>query len=390
MTQVAHAVSSRGESSRQVFDTLTKEMPGTEAVVVTSLPRGGLQIVQPQKVAESLTKAYGREFQTEDEMTWRAILGGAAVRANPSSRYVTEFLASFGYQYAAAAPLRSPVLEGYPGAIQLWRTREQGDFSDADLRKLTETARRLDNLISGARASRAGASDGEPTWAHRPELHEMIFDKDGKIRAFAPAFEELDDRLRQQIKHEVRQRLAHKSEEPVTRARVMLPDSHGDHWALNFVTYRSYPALGSGPFVFVTLLPTSPEWRHVRPADFQADPEMARLIPALKFMYEEYHRGPTLVEIAKTLHLSPFHFHRRFTELLGLTPKHFMLECQIHEAKGQLVSGEKNLAQISDDCGFAHQSHFTSRFKQATGLTPTRWRRMARERVGNGNGKSHS
>ena len=28
--------------------------------------------------------------------------------------------------------------------------------------------------------------------------------------------------------------------------------------------------------------------------------------------------------------------------------------------------------RIARDCGFAHQSHFTSRFKQASGLTPTR------------------
>ena len=66
---------------------------------------------------------------------------------------------------------------------------------------------------------------------------------------------------------------------------------------------------------------------------------------------------------------------------MGLTPKHFMLECQIHDAKGELVSGEKELAKIASDCGFAHQSHFTSRFKQATGLTPTRWRRMAHDRI---------
>ena len=108
---------------------------------------------------------------------------------------------------------------------------------------------------------------------------------------------------------------------------------------------------------------------------------MSRLIPALRFMAAEFHRGPTLGEIAKTVHLSPFHFHRRFTELLGLTPKHFMLECQIYDAKGELVAGEKELAKIASDCGFAHQSHFTSRFKQATGLTPTRWRRMAHDRI---------
>jgi AraC family transcriptional regulator len=96
-------------------------------------------------------------------------------------------------------------------------------------------------------------------------------------------------------------------------------------------------------------------------------------------MQAEFHRSPTLNEIAKTVHLSPFHFHRRFAQLLGITPKHFLLECQIHEAKTQLLARKKSLAQIATDCGFAHQSHFTSRFKQATGLTPTRWRRLATE-----------
>ena len=100
-------------------------------------------------------------------------------------------------------------------------------------------------------------------------------------------------------------------------------------------------------------------------------------MPALKFMQEHFASGPTLVDIAKTVQLSPFHFHRRFTELLGLTPKQFLLECQINQAKTDLLAREKELAQIAKDCGFAHQSHFTSRFKQATGFTPTRWRRMA-------------
>jgi AraC family transcriptional regulator len=34
---------------------------------------------------------------------------------------------------------------------------------------------------------------------------------------------------------------------------------------------------------------------------------------------------------------------------------------------------------IASSCGFAHQSHFTSRFKQATGLTPTRWRKLVQK-----------
>jgi AraC-like DNA-binding protein len=89
---------------------------------------------------------------------------------------------------------------------------------------------------------------------------------------------------------------------------------------------------------------------------------------------------PTEEDIAKQVDLSPFHFHRRFTELLGLTPKQYLLDCQIHQAKSDLLGRQKELVQIAKECGFAHQSHFTSRFKQATGLTPTRWRQMALRR----------
>jgi len=63
--------------------------------------------------------------------------------------------------------------------------------------------------------------------------------------------------------------------------------------------------------------------------------------------------------------------------LLGITPKHFLLDCQIMQSKKDLLEGNKDLVKIAKDCGFAHQSHFTSRFKQATGLPPTRWRRLA-------------
>jgi AraC-like DNA-binding protein len=153
-------------------------------------------------------------------------------------------------------------------------------------------------------------------------------------------------------------------------------------------TYRDYPALGGGPVLFFCLQPDFCEWSSLRPNDFQADGELSRLVPAMRFMQEHFRRGPRLTEVAKVVHLSPFHFHRRFTELLGITPKHFMLECQIHQTKVDMMGGQKDLADIARTCGFAHQSHFTSRFKQATGLTPTRWRRLARRANGTFNESS--
>jgi AraC-like DNA-binding protein len=386
MSQSAQLTSHRGDGAvyRQFVDAIAKEVASAQVLLLTTLPRGGLEVLQPVKVADTIVKPYVREWQAEDDSSWKAIASGKTVRAAASSAYVERFLKSFGVQYVATAPVRDPVFDGYPGAIQAHRTPEQGPFTEADLAKLTAAAAKLGEQLAETRLSRSGSEAAERTgtgWAHTPPSRLFALGADGTVLFAKQAFNALDDRLRDLVLTEAQQRTGKLNGEPWASSRLLLPDSAGDHWTLNIIVHRRYPALGEGPVVFVCLQPTCPEWSTLRSGDFAADPEMSRLIPALRFMAAEFHRGPTLTEIARQVHLSPFHFHRRFTELMGLTPKHFMLECQIFDAKGELVAGEKELAKIASDCGFAHQSHFTSRFKQATGLTPTRWRRMAHDRI---------
>jgi len=208
----------------------------------------------------------------------------------------------------------------------------------------------------------------------------VILGADGKVVYPADAASRLDEGLFNQMVEQARRQQHALNGHMLAADRVQLSDIHGDHWPFRIVAYKRYPALGNQSYTFLCLQPDCCEWGVVKPADFGADPELSRLIPALKFMQQEFRRGPSLNEISGTVTLSPFHFHRRFTELLGMTPKQYMLACQIHDAKVELLAGEKELVQIARECGFAHQSHFTSRFKQATGLTPTRWRRMAQQR----------
>ena len=376
-----------GLNYRHLLDGLSKQLAFNEAVVVTTLPRGTLQIAQPARLSETFVKDYGREFHLEDRLTWQSILANRPIAAAEAfkqpeeSRYVREFLRMHGLRYAIAAPIAAPVFEGYPGAIHLYRGEEHGAFSQADLHKLTAFARQLDDMVDKVRATRPkhGTCAVDVGLTARPKVRQFLFD--GQVRELYAGgeFESLDHRLRDELLHWARQELHRANGELLKSDRVKLPDSKGDLWTFRVVVFRQYPAVGEGPFVLFCMQPSCGDWGTIRASDFQADSELARLIPALKFMKQEFRRGPTLGEIAKTVHLSPFHFHRRFTELLGLTPKHYMLECQIHEAKAQLLARKKDLAQIAADCGFAHQSHFTSRFKQATGLTPTKWRRIALE-----------
>jgi AraC-like DNA-binding protein len=365
---------------RQLLEQLRKAVPATQGLVITTVPRGGLQVLQPSTVPETLVKSYTTTLHTEDRLTWQSILKRKVQRATDawsskeleSSAYFREWLQPMGLAYAISVPLASPVLDGYPGAVHLVRTTDQGEFSSSDAHKLAEVAGQFDERTAAARANRKHCV--VIPGVERPTARLTILDQSFKPRNSAG---ETDETLRQQMIDHARRRLGHLNGDAYVADRVMLADAHGDRWPYRAVTFKTYPALGDGPFNFFCLQPDCGEWGVLKPADFQADAELARLIPALRFMQTEFHNGPTLVDIARTVHLSPFHFHRRFTELLGLTPKQFLLDCQIQLAKSELISGEKELVQIARECGFAHQSHFTSRFKQATGFTPTRWRRMA-------------
>ena len=374
-------------SYRQVFEQLKRVVPHAEVLMITSLPRAGLQIAQPARVPELILKTYAKQFNTEDRLTWQAILTQTTVRGADcwpagefeQSAFFRDMLEPLGLKHAVAVPLKEPVFEGYAGALVVFRSSDEPDFTTEELSILTGVAGLMDEWSEKTRAThRATTCRDEHRWSVRPAVRQYVFNN--KLDSLLPGFEDgqLDPHMREQLLSHARQRLGQMNGQPFTSDRVLFPDTRGDLMSFRVGVYRDYPALGGGPVLFFCLQPDFCEWSSLRPNDFQADEELSRLIPAMRFMQEQFRRCPRLTEIAKVVHLSPFHFHRRFTELLGITPKHYMLECQIHQTKIDMMGGQKELVDIARTCGFAHQSHFTSRFKQATGLTPTRWRRLTR------------
>lgn len=372
-------------SHRQIFDSLSKVVRFSEAWLVSSMPRGGLQIVQPSHLTERWVKPYSSEFHLYDAAAWRAILEDRAVRGEEAwpegieqSRFFREFLEGSKLRHVISTPVKSPILPGYDGALSVYSRAEQGAFTDAEVKAVADAATQISRTAAATRSSRIshGECANPPSWMQRANSRLTVLNAALKP-VFGEGLSSLDERIVEQLNQDARQRFQRLGNESMSSDRISVADARGQLWVFRAVAYRNYPALSAGPVIFYCLLPSYCDWISLRAADFSADAEVTRLVPAMQFMSDNFRRGPTLGEIAKHVHLSPFHFHRRFTELLGITPKHFLLECQIFNTKRLLFGRETGLAEISKICGFAHQSHFTSRFKQFTGLTPTRWRKMA-------------
>ncbi|MGN6627455.1 MAG: helix-turn-helix transcriptional regulator [Tepidisphaeraceae bacterium] len=332
-----------------------------EVVLLTTMPRGGLQICKKLHLNDALVRRYNSELHPQDAFSWRVLregwVDGSVGTDQPGSPIAHGLTVSLGVR------IESPVFDGYPGVLLVLRRVTQPARplqpakAAADIRSAFDRFVRRDRQII----------DASP--------RQYIFTADGAILPEG-GLAQVDPKLVESIQSAVQPRLAPDFQGEANSGRVGLADSSGVHVPVEIVRFAHYPALSEQPVVFVSIHPRVQDWQKVTPEDFSADPELARLTAAVNFMVKSFRRGPTLEEVAEAVHLSQFHFHRRFSEIFGLTPKHLLYDLQLHEAQRMLADPQQQLVDIAKHCGFAHQSHFTSRFKQGTGLTPTRWRRQ--------------
>ena len=96
---------------------------------------------------------------------------------------------------------------------------------------------------------------------------------------------------------------------------------------------------------------------------------------AVDFIRRHFNRRPSLVEIASAARLSRFYLHRLFKQRFGETPYQMVARLQIEHAKELLLQG-LSVAEVARQVGFEYSSHFVTRFKQVTGATPAKWRRI--------------
>lgn len=78
----------------------------------------------------------------------------------------------------------------------------------------------------------------------------------------------------------------------------------------------------------------------------------------------------TLEALAALVHLSPYHFARKFKAATGLPPYQYVLQCRVEQAKTLLVAGKHSISEVAQAVGFASQSHLTRHIKNAFGVTP--------------------
>jgi AraC family transcriptional regulator of adaptative response/methylated-DNA-[protein]-cysteine methyltransferase len=81
--------------------------------------------------------------------------------------------------------------------------------------------------------------------------------------------------------------------------------------------------------------------------------------------------------LAATAGMSPFHFHRVFKSVTGLTPKAFGAAHRAKRIRNRLSEGESSVTDAIYDAGFNSNSRFYETSNEILGMTPTAFRNGA-------------
>lgn len=92
------------------------------------------------------------------------------------------------------------------------------------------------------------------------------------------------------------------------------------------------------------------------------------------YIQSNYDQPITLQLLADLCHGSPYHLHRIFKRVRGVTPTEYVQQIRIAKAKEYLAEKEAAISLIAWKVGLPNTSYFITLFKKRTGFTPVEYR----------------
>lgn len=96
------------------------------------------------------------------------------------------------------------------------------------------------------------------------------------------------------------------------------------------------------------------------------------------YIRANYHQHFSIDHLAEVAHISVSALERRFKKYLAKTPKQFINEIRLENARRLLVETNTPISQVGDETGFTDHSYFSKQFRLFFGELPSDFRKHSR------------
>ncbi|OME17927.1 AraC family transcriptional regulator [Paenibacillus odorifer] len=100
-----------------------------------------------------------------------------------------------------------------------------------------------------------------------------------------------------------------------------------------------------------------------------------------EYIDHNYMAPLSLETLAEVCHGSPYHLHRTFKKVTGITPVDYIQQKRIAKASEYLLTTEQAVAEIALRVGLPNTAYFITLYKKKTGYTPTQFRQLNKQKV---------
>lgn len=109
------------------------------------------------------------------------------------------------------------------------------------------------------------------------------------------------------------------------------------------------------------------------------DPDIVTKIAKAKIMMQEHPGGEIPPEeLAQALNISYSWFRKMFRKYTGLAPAQYQHQLRMQKAREWLANTDKPVKEIAYVLNFDSPNYFNNSFKQSTGITPAKFRKLWR------------
>ena len=106
-----------------------------------------------------------------------------------------------------------------------------------------------------------------------------------------------------------------------------------------------------------------------------------QIVPALRYIDDNYALDLRAADLARQCGLSEPHFRRLFAEHMNMPPMDYLNLVRVRQACSLMDRKDCSMDQVASECGFSSTSAFTRNFKKYLRVTPYQWK-LGRGREG--------